>query len=353
VRLSRHLTAPARRWSRALAIYAVALAGLLAVQAPSPPLFAALVAGIALAVMARPPTPPLWWRRTGLTLVGVIAGAGINSEIVSTVLYEPLAVVGGVVATLAATLAIGQLLRLGSGVTPATAAFASVAGGASGVSLIAKEFGADAAVVLSAQYLRVVLVLISIPLISPFFCGHSCTANSSGAPDGSSSLLFVVAAGAVGAALTHFARFAGASILVPLLVSSALSASGWFGDVTVPNWIAFIAFTIVGTDVGLGFTQEKLRSLRRVLPLILLQISLSIAACAGIGLVFAALTDVSAMTGYLATTPGGLPAVVAIAAQAGDVGLVVAMQVVRVLLSLAISPLIGRWLGGGSDPPHG
>jgi uncharacterized membrane protein AbrB (regulator of aidB expression) len=54
------------------------------------------------------------------------------------------------------------------------------------------------------------------------------------------------------------------------------------------------------------------------------------------------------MTGYLATTPGGLPAVVAIAAQSGDVGLVVAMQVVRVLLSLAISPLIGRWVGGGS-----
>jgi membrane AbrB-like protein len=337
-----------RRWSLALAIYSTALAGLLAVKAPSPPLFAALVASIALAVRPHAPTSPTWWHRTGLTLVGVISGASISSDVVSTVLEEPLAVLGGVVATLAATLAIGQLLRLGNGVTPATAAFASVAGGASGVSLIAKEFGADAAVVLSAQYLRVVLVLISIPLISPFYCEHSCTASSSGTPGGTSSLLFIVAAGAIGAALAHLARFTGAGILVPLLVSSALSASGWFGDVTVPSWIAFIAFTIVGTDVGLGFTQEKLRSLRRVVPLILLQISLSIAACAGIGLAFAALTDVPAMTGYLATTPGGLPAVVAIAAQSGDVGLVVAMQVVRVLLSLAISPLIGRWVGGGS-----
>jgi len=48
------------------------------------------------------------------------------------------------------------------------------------------------------------------------------------------------------------------------------------------------------------------------------------------------------LDGYLATTPGGLPAVTAIAIGSGaSVGLVVTMQLVRIFLALLLTPVIG------------
>jgi len=54
---------------------------------------------------------------------------------------------------------------------------------------------------------------------------------------------------------------------------------------------------------------------------------------------------VDGLTAYLATTPGGLFAVLATAADSGsDVTYVLAVQVVRVVVMLLMAPLLGRVL---------
>ncbi len=51
------------------------------------------------------------------------------------------------------------------------------------------------------------------------------------------------------------------------------------------------------------------------------------------------------LTAYLATTPGGLFAVLATAADSGsDVTYVLAVQVIRVFAMLLVAPLLARWL---------
>ena len=59
-------------------------------------------------------------------------------------------------------------------------------------------------------------------------------------------------------------------------------------------------------------------------------------ACAGLGAVLSAATGVSALDGYLATTPGGLYAVLATASDSGaDVTFVLAVQVLRLFVMLS------------------
>jgi uncharacterized membrane protein AbrB (regulator of aidB expression) len=81
------------------------------------------------------------------------------------------------------------------------------------------------------------------------------------------------------------------------------------------------------------------------MPLAFVQLVLSVAGCAAVGVVFARLIDVDTLDGYLATTPGGLPAVTAIAIGSGaSVGLIITMQLVRVFMSLLLAPVLGAYM---------
>jgi hypothetical protein len=73
-----------------------------------------------------------------------------------------------------------------------------------------------------------------------------------------------------------------------------------------------------------------------------------IALTAALGALLAWLTPVDGLTAYLATTPGGLFAVLATAADSGaDVTYVMAVQLLRLVGILMFVPLLARWLRGG------
>jgi membrane AbrB-like protein len=207
--------------------------------------------------------------------------------------------------------------------------------------MAAREYGADDGVVMSVQYLRVVLVLVSVPLVAPLLGGvESAAAPQPGAPV--SEHLFTGAAVLLGLGLARLLPFAAAPVLWTLLVSALLALSGWFPHPDVPVWVLALGYTVVGANVGSSFTRERLRRLVRLFPLAVIQVLLGVGACAAIGVVFARAVGVSLLDGYLATTPGGLPAVVAVAVDSGDaIGLILTLQFVRVFLALACAPLIG------------
>ena len=89
-----------------------------------------------------------------------------------------------------------------------------------------------------------------------------------------------------------------------------------------------------------------------MLPLATALILGVVALCAGLGLLLSYFTGMTPLEGYLATTPGGVYAVLATAISSGvDVTSVVAVQVLRVILMLLVAPwiarLVGRRLGPG------
>ena len=332
-------------------VVAAVAAGLLfaVVGVPSPALFGGLVAGLVRAlVLPRRLTMPARATTAGQAAVGVAMGALIDLETLSTVAADWLPVLLVTTGTLALSLAAGQALRLQPGISPVTGAFAMIAGGASGIIVMARELGADERMVAVLQYLRVLLIVVLMPVVATTLYGAS-GGSGAGAGDGGpawpAGLLFTVGCGVSGLVLGRLVRLPVPALLGPLLVAAGLDLGGVTDGLTVPAPLQSAAFLVIGLQVGLSFTWGNLRTIRRALPLALAAILVLVLACAGLGAVLSAATGVSALDGYLATTPGGLYAVLATATDSGaDATFVLAVQVLRLLVMLLTAPLVARVL---------
>jgi uncharacterized protein len=145
--------------------------------------------------------------------------------------------------------------------------------------------------------------------------------------------------------LARLVRLPVPALLGPLLVAAAVDLGGLSGGATVPGPVEAAAFLLIGLQVGLRFTVASLRTVgRALLPALAVIVGL-VVACAGLGLVLSAATGVSELDAYLATTPGGLYAVLATATGTGaDTTFVLAVQVLRLFVMLLAAPLIARRL---------
>jgi membrane AbrB-like protein len=316
---------------------------------PSPALFGGLLAGLGRALLGRtaPDTP----RSVGLAaqaVIGVAIGALVQPDTLRTIAANWAPVLGTTVATLLVSLLAGQLMRLHRGVSGVTGAFAMIAGGASGITAMARDLGADAQLVGVLQYLRVLVIVVAMPVVATTVFGAEAggapPADGDG-PDWPAGLLFTAVCVGAGMVLGRVARLPVSALLGPLAVAVALDLSGLSQEATVPAVVQSAAFLIIGLQVGLGFTRDSLRLVGRALPLALTLIVGSVVVCAGLGLLLSRTAGVSPLEGYLATTPGGIYAVLATATGAGaDATFVLAVQVLRLFVMLFSAPLLARWL---------
>jgi hypothetical protein len=284
-----------------------------------------------------------------LAVVGVASGALVDPDTLREVGARWVPVLLVAVGTLVLSLVAGYLMRLQRGISPVTGAFAMIAGGAEGITAMARELGADHRMVAVLQYLRVLLIVGFMPVVAAL--GYGATTSAPGGPsavDGPgwpAGLLFTVACSVVGGVLGRVLRIPVAVLLGPMVVAAAADLSGLSQGAVVPDGLQALAFLLIGAQVGLNFTRDSLRTIGRALPLALVIIVGLIVACAGMGLLLTRVTDASALDAYLATTPGAVSAVLAIATDSGaDATFVLAVQVVRMFVMVLSAPLIARWL---------
>jgi len=334
-----------RFWIIVAAAYVAAAVPLVLAGAPSAFLFAGVVGGgVAALRSGEGRALPVEVQRFGLATVGIAAGARIDAKVVETVLVEPAAILGCVFATMTVTMLFGQLLSLSRHISPTTAVFASIAGAASGVTAVVREAGGDAAVVMAIQYLRVVAVLITVPVAAQLLGGTDAAVDAS-TPSSSAwaGLDFTIVSLSVGLVLARIMSFSASRLVLPLLVAIALSLGDVFPRADVPPVLLALAYASIGLMVGLSLSHGTLRLLLRIMPLALLQLALGLAGCAVVGFGLAKATGMSALDGYLASTPGGLPAVTAIAISSGaSVGVVVTVQLVRLFVALLLASVVGQ-----------
>jgi membrane AbrB-like protein len=322
-------------------------------QLPSAVLFASLIGGIAHALTS--PTVlavPGWLYRVAQGAIGAVIGASVTLPALERIGHDLLPIGLVMVATLLISVLAGRLLALRRDVDLVTGVFALVAGGASGVVAMARDLGADERVVTVVQYLRVLVVLLSMPLVTAivFHPSHGHGRLSTADAGLLRDTVFVVVSLVLGMLLSRLVRFPTAALLGPLAVAVALALTGWLGHVRVPTPVQWLAFALIGVQVGLRFTRASLASIARMLPAVLALTAAMVAATAAVGALLAWWTPVDGLTAYLATTPGGLFAVLSTAADAGsDVTYVLAVQLCRLLVILALTPLLARLLSAKRD----
>jgi membrane AbrB-like protein len=224
-----------------------------------------------------------------------------------------------------------------------------IAGGASGIVAIARDLGGDDRLVAFMQYLRVLVIVLLTPIaVRLAFPGHPATpggGTSAGPLLGDAGTWALTAALAAGGALLASAlRIPAGALLGPLLLTAGLEL-GHVVDFVVPLLLTDVAFALIGLQVGLRFTLEALRAVRRLLAPVLASIALLIAGCAALAWVLSVTADVSFLDAYLATTPGGLYAVLATAFGSGaNTTFVLAVQGIRLLVMVLAAPAIVRLL---------
>ncbi|NEK60505.1 AbrB family transcriptional regulator [Geodermatophilus sabuli] len=345
-----------RRWAglgdaASVLVLAVAATVLLdALDTPSPSLFGGLLAGLVRGLAGR---RRLTVPRSGMTaaqaLIGVSVGGLVDVDTLAAIGQDWLAVLLVTIGTLLLTLLAGLLMRLQPGISPVTGAFGMIAGGASGITAMSRELGADERMVAVLQYLRVLLIVVLMPLAATVVFGVESGAGGpvtgEAGPGWPAGLLYAAVSVAVGLPLARLLRIPVPALLGSLLVAAVLDLSGLSRGAQLPAPLETVAFLLIGLAVGLNFTRESLRTIGRALPLALAVIVGVIVGCAGLGAVLTLTTGASALDAYLATTPGGLYAVLATARDGGaDATFVLAVQVLRLFVMLLSAPLLARWL---------
>jgi membrane AbrB-like protein len=317
---------------------------------PSSYLFASLVAGLGVA-LARPGRLELPRGSFGAAqaVTGVVLGAYLKASALGALggRWAPVALVS--LATLALTGLAGAVLGRLRSLDPVTAALGMVAGGASGIVAMTGDLGGDDRLVAFMQYLRVLVIVLLTPLlVSVAFPGH-VAAPGAGAADPLIGNLAGWALVAVAAPLGTLAgarvRLPAASLLGPLILAAAITLLGLDGGARIPALLREAAFAVIGLQIGLRFTVATVRAVGRLVVPVLIAILALVATCFGLAWVLSELAGVSLLDAYLATTPGGLYAVLAVAFGSGaDTTFVLAVQGLRLFVMILGAPLLVRWL---------
>lgn len=333
---------------------AVAVAVVLGLlHVPDAALFGGLIAGLVRA-LSRPAriAVPRAANAAAQAVIGVSIGALVQLSTLTELGRHWLPVVLVTLGTLLLSLGAGVLLRLQPGITPVTGAFSMIAGGASGITAMARDLGADERMVAVLQYLRVLLIVVLMPLTASAVYGAASAAGSGGAAGGPGwpvGVLFTVGCCVVGYALARVAHVPVGALLGPMVVAAVVDLTGLSHGAQAPGFLQNAAFLVIGLQVGVSFTRESLRTVGRALPAALAIIVALIVACAGLGLLLSAATGAGELDAYLATTPGGMYAVLATATSNGaDATFVLAVQVLRLFVMLLSAPLLARLLRAAS-----
>jgi membrane AbrB-like protein len=340
------------RWAGLVAATLAAGLALDAASLPSPFLFGALLAGLAVALLA-PARLAIPGAAFGAAqaAVGVALGAYLQSSSLSALGDDWLPVTLVSAATLAVSLGAGLVMARVSDVDRATAALGMVAGGASGIVTMARELGGDDRLVAFMQYLRVLIVVLLTPiLVAVAFPGHhGGAAVAPGVPviGDARDWLLTVGLAVAGAATGRAVRLPAGTLLGPMILAGAVTLSAperWF---VVPALAQNAAFAVIGLQVGLRFTVETVRQTGRLLVPVLVSVAVLLAACFGLAIILDATTSASLLDAYLATTPGGVYAVLAVGVGAGaNTTFIVAVQGLRVVVMVLLAPLVVRRLVG-------
>jgi uncharacterized protein len=322
-----------------------------AVGLPSSYLFGALLLGLTVAILwpERLEVPPRGFA-AAQAVTGVTLGAYLQSSALSAVGRSWLPVLLASAATLLLSIGTGVVLARLTATDSRTAALGMVAGGASGIVGMADDLGGDDRLVAFMQYARVLIVVLLTPLLVPLlFSGHHAAgagAVQAGPVFGHAvDWLVTIALAVAGAVGGRRVRLPAASLLGPMILSGIVTLGSIGAGFAVPPVLRETAFAVIGLRIGLRFTVATVRLVGRLLVPVTLAILGLLVACFGLAVALELTTPASLLDAYLATTPGGLYAVLAVAFGAGaNTTFIIAVQGLRVLVMVLLAPVMVRWL---------
>lgn len=335
----------AAQWGLLILLTLVIGLPLRAAELPAGVLLGAIAAGIAVRLGGGAIEVPRPARHLSEAYIGtLVAGAVTAPALRQLAGHAPIFLTIGLMIVGASAVLSYVLLKLR--LFPGTTAVWGLSPGAANVMLVlAGPFGADERLVAFMQYLRILMVAVTAPMVAHVF-GEPRLGDPVGAMAGHDGwqMLLSVGLGIVGLGLSRILRFAGGTLLIPMALGAVAQVSGLI-QIELPALLLNLCYMALGWSVGLSFTPAVLRHAVGTLPQTFLAMALLLGFCAGIGAALTHWGGIDPLTAYLATSPGGISSITVIAATSRvDLPFVASMQMLRFMLVLALGPLISRYL---------
>ena len=287
-----------------------------------------------------------WVRLVSMSVIGAMIGSRFSPELLTLL---PQFWISGLALIPFILLAHGgnyAIMRKLGGYEKLDAYFAALPGGIIDSAALAEEAGADLRVVTAQHFIRIILVVASIPLLFLFIQGDAV-----GSLDGQTlattdydiidiALLLTIAL--IGLFIGQLTKLPVSHMLGPLLLSLTLSVGG-FVEIDIPPWLGHTAQFMVGTALGAQFSGVSRRLLARGLGMGLLAgiYMLLLAAAFAWFLVQFVPADFGAM--FISFAAGGLAEMSLIALSLNFNPVVVALHHLgRILLTVYIGNLLSR-----------
>lgn len=281
-------------------------------------------------------------------LVGCLIAHAVSVHVLLEIINDWQVMLLATLVTMLLSVIVGMLSVHFGGLPGATAAWGTSPGGASAMVAMAEDYGADTRVVATMQYIRVICVVLMMALVSHCLAeplpkelitmNHSIIHAQQNVVD----LLITLSILIIGVGLGHF--IPAGYLLIPMVLGSICQLLGWV-NLIIPHGLLMIGYAVMGGYIGLRFDKATLRYVMYAMPIMMATSMLLIILCAMSAFVVAWWLGVDYLSAYLATSPGGLDSLSIVAIEVhADVGLVVAMQTLRLFAVILIGPLLTKFI---------
>lgn len=285
-------------------------------------------------------------KRISRNLIAVMAAAPIVATSPEDLLHFILPGVVVSAVTVGIGIAGGMLLsRHEPAISRETGVLSMLAGGASIMPGLAETMGADFRYVTLSQYLRLLTVTITLPLLVPLMDVPRGTISHQEAPYELIPLLAIGAIVLVAEPLATLLRFPAPGIIGPLGLTILLAQ--FFphpSALALPTELKIFTFVIIGWTAGGMLSIPALKFFAKQLPATFIFIFLLLGSCAIMAIGIMHWLDTSYFEAYLATSPGGLETVLALADEFDAGPSIAAIQVIRLIAILLVAGYLPKIL---------
>jgi membrane AbrB-like protein len=290
-------------------------------------------------------------------VVGTALGAGFSPATLLTLPKHFSIFAFAVVFILLTSLFNGWILTRSTRLDVATAFLGTMPGGAGEMAAMSDNLRADSRLVVIMQYTRLLLILASLALATPFLSRHSPStrvqeAVTTALVPATFAWWKIVVLGllaSIGWLAGMRARIPAGTFLVPTVLYFLLEISG----IQLGRWpwpVFATAYLVMGLQIGGRFRPSTLAAIKDILLPVGATTLLLLAGSLVLAWILNREMGLDPVSAYLAATPGGLDSVAAMATELqGDTAVILTVHLVRLLCVLTVGPWLvracSRWVG--------
>ncbi|MBO9451949.1 AbrB family transcriptional regulator [Tropicibacter sp. R16_0] len=294
---------------------------------------------------------PIRLRHTFIAIIGTMIGSTFSSDAFDAA-PDLLVTLGAMVLFVAAAQLINYTIfrRLG-GLDRVTAMYAAMPGGLIEAVSLGEKAGGDAETLTLQHFVRIVLVIVSVPLLFQLVTGETVgsaagqTLEKAPAQLTDTALFLILAV--VGALVGPWLKLPAGPLIGPMIVTAVFQATTAV-EVNGPVSLMNLAQLVVGSGLGANFARSTPRRLLAAFGLGAVSVGLTLALASMFAIVLEKVVPISFQALLISFAPGGVTEMSLVALSLGIAPILVTTHhLFRIILTVTVAGILTRRASSG------